>query len=157
MQACLRARVPYLDTANYEPPDVAKFEYRWPMGARWAVSRGGFDGAARQRFRSRVTNVFCAHAKTCSSTRSTRWTSWTAMPAITVTPLPPISTPRSTARDHPAGPLLGERRVARDRSPEREHDVRLPEVGPRKAYLLYHEELESLVKHLPVCSVSASG
>ncbi len=29
MEACLAAGADYLDTANYEPPDVAKFEYSW--------------------------------------------------------------------------------------------------------------------------------
>ena len=29
MDACLEAGVDYLDTANYEPPDQARFEYRW--------------------------------------------------------------------------------------------------------------------------------
>jgi saccharopine dehydrogenase (NAD+, L-lysine-forming) len=29
MDACLTAGVDYLDTANYEPPEVAKFEYKW--------------------------------------------------------------------------------------------------------------------------------
>ncbi len=35
MDACLEAGVHYLDTANYEPKDEAKFEYKW----QWAYRR----------------------------------------------------------------------------------------------------------------------
>jgi saccharopine dehydrogenase (NAD+, L-lysine-forming) len=39
MDACLETGVDYLDTANYEPPDVAKFEYKWQWATTSATAR----------------------------------------------------------------------------------------------------------------------
>src|SRR5689334_1233250 len=63
MDACLEAGVDYLDTANYEPPDVAKFEYKWQWAyqdrfvaaKRMALLGSGFDPG--------MTNVYCAYAQ----------------------------------------------------------------------------------------------
>src|SRR4030042_178476 len=63
MEACLQTGVHYLDTANYEPKDEAKFSYKlqWILHERFkekgimALLGSGFDPG--------VTNVFCAHAK----------------------------------------------------------------------------------------------
>ena len=73
MDACSRAGIPYIDTANYEHPDTAKFEYKlqWAKDGEFkaantmALLGSGFDPG--------VTNVFCAYA--ISLTRSTRSTS----------------------------------------------------------------------------------
>ncbi len=50
MDACLEAGVNYLDTANYEPLDTAKFEYSWQWAYQEKFREGGFDGSARQWF-----------------------------------------------------------------------------------------------------------
>ena len=52
MDACLEAGVDYLDTANYEPLDVAKFEYKWQWAYQERFAEGRPDGAARLGLRS---------------------------------------------------------------------------------------------------------
>ena len=52
MEACLAAGVHYLDTANYEPRDEAKFEYSWAVGLPGTLREGGSDGDSGLRFRS---------------------------------------------------------------------------------------------------------
>ena len=96
MDACLEAGVHYLDTANYEPRDEAKFDYKW----QWAYHdkyKAGPDGGARLRLRSRRhQRLLRLRAEAPASTRSTPSTSSTATPAATARRSPPTSIPRST-------------------------------------------------------------
>lgn len=63
MEACLRTRTHYLDTANYEHPDSAHFEYReqWAYDARY--KEAGIFALLGSGFDPGVTNVFCAYAQ----------------------------------------------------------------------------------------------
>ncbi len=63
MDACLETGVDYLDTANYEPPDVAKFEYKWQWAYRERFEKRGIMALLGSGFDPGVTNVFCAHAQ----------------------------------------------------------------------------------------------
>src|SRR6266545_3097639 len=63
MDACLETGVDYLDTANYEPPDVAKFEYKWQWAYQERYRKAGLMALLGSGFDPGVTNVFCAHAK----------------------------------------------------------------------------------------------
>src|SRR5690606_7780205 len=63
MEACLAAGVDYLDTANYEPPDVAKFEYSWQWAYREKFEAAGRMALLGSGFDPGVTNVFCAYAQ----------------------------------------------------------------------------------------------
>src|SRR5262245_33107505 len=63
MDACLDAGVPYLDTANYEPPDVAKFEYKWQWAYRDRYRERGVFAVLGSGFDPGVTNVYCAYAQ----------------------------------------------------------------------------------------------
>ena len=49
MDACLATRTHYVDTANYEPTDTAKFEYKWQWAYRGEIQRSGHLRAARER------------------------------------------------------------------------------------------------------------
>jgi saccharopine dehydrogenase (NAD+, L-lysine-forming) len=60
MDACLEAGVDYLDTANYEPPDVAKFEYEWQWAYRRQFERAGRMALLGAGFDPGVTNAFTA-------------------------------------------------------------------------------------------------
>jgi saccharopine dehydrogenase-like NADP-dependent oxidoreductase len=96
MDACLEAGVPYLDTANYEPPDEAKFEYKWQWAYRERFEKAGLMALLGSGFDPGVTNVFCAHAQKDLSTKFGPLTSSTAMRVATAILSPPISIPRST-------------------------------------------------------------
>ena len=63
MDACLEAGVDYLDTANYEPPDEAKFEYKWQWAYQDRFQSKGIMGLFGSGFDPGVTNVFCAYAQ----------------------------------------------------------------------------------------------
>ena len=63
MDACLAARVHYLDTANYEPPNEAKFEYKWQWAYQDRFKDAGLTALLGSGFDPGVTNVFCAYAQ----------------------------------------------------------------------------------------------
>lgn len=63
MEACLAAGVDYLDTANYEPPDVARFEYSWQWAYRDRFRDAGLTALLGSGFDPGVTNVFTAYVR----------------------------------------------------------------------------------------------
>jgi len=63
MDACLATRVNYLDTANYEPKDVAKFEYKWQWDYQTKFEQAGIMALLGSGFDPGVTNVFTAYMK----------------------------------------------------------------------------------------------
>ena len=63
MDACLETGVDYLDTANYEPPDEARFCYQWQWDYQERFKERGIMALLGSGFDPGVTNVFCAWAK----------------------------------------------------------------------------------------------
>ncbi|MHC5062178.1 MAG: saccharopine dehydrogenase family protein, partial [Planctomycetota bacterium] len=63
MQACLKTGTAYLDTANYEPPDQAKFEYKWQWELNEQFKDKGVMALLGCGFDPGVTNIFCAYAQ----------------------------------------------------------------------------------------------
>jgi len=63
MDACLEAGVHYMDTANYEPLDVAKFEYKWQWAYQQKFKDAGLMALLGSGFDPGVTNVFAAYAQ----------------------------------------------------------------------------------------------
>lgn len=63
MDACLAARVSYVDTANYEPEDTAKFEYKWQWAYRDRFREAGIMALLGSGFDPGVTGVFSAYAQ----------------------------------------------------------------------------------------------
>jgi saccharopine dehydrogenase (NAD+, L-lysine-forming) len=63
MDACLETGVDYLDTANYEPQDEAKFEYKWQWAYRDKFINANLMALLGSGFDPGVTNVFCAYAQ----------------------------------------------------------------------------------------------
>jgi len=63
MDACLKAGVNYLDTANYEPIDEAKFEYKWQWAYQDRFKDAGLTALLGSGFDPGVTNMFCAYAQ----------------------------------------------------------------------------------------------
>ena len=149
MDACLEAGVDYLDTANYEPPDEAKFEYKWQWDYQGRFEAGGIMALLGSGFDPGVTNVFCAYAQKhlfdeidyvdildCNGGDHGRPFATNFNPEINIREI----TQRGRYWEN------GEWVEIDPMSQSRMFDF--PEVGERKAYLLYHEELESLVKHI---------
>jgi saccharopine dehydrogenase (NAD+, L-lysine-forming) len=149
MDACLEAGVDYLDTANYEPPDEAKFEYKWQWDYQGRFESAGIMALLGSGFDPGVTNVFCAYAQKhlfdeidyvdildCNGGDHGRPFATNFNPEINIREI----TQRGRYWED------GEWVEIDPMSQSRMFDF--PEVGERKAYLLYHEELESLVKHI---------
>ena len=149
MDACLETGVDYLDTANYEPPDVAKFEYKWQWAYHERYRKAGIMGLLGSGFDPGVTNVFCAHAQKhlfdtihtvdildCNAGQHGHAFATNFNPEINIREI----TQRGRYWEN------GEWKEIDPLSESMMFDF--PEVGSYKAYLLYHEELESLVKNI---------
>ncbi len=63
MDACLATKTDYVDTANYEPEDTAKFEYKWQWAYREKFEKAGITALLGSGFDPGVTGVFCAYAQ----------------------------------------------------------------------------------------------
>lgn len=61
MDACLEAGVHYMDTANYEPLDTAKFEYKWQWAYQEKFKEAGLCALLGSGFDPGATNVFTAY------------------------------------------------------------------------------------------------
>jgi saccharopine dehydrogenase (NAD+, L-lysine-forming) len=149
MDACLAAGVDYLDTANYEPPEVAKFEYRWQWAYHDRYRGAGLMALLGAGFDPGVTNIFCAYAQKhlldeihtvdifdCNAGSHGRAFATNFNPEINIREI----TQRGRYWEE------GEWKETEPLSVSVMFDY--PGVGPRKSFLLYHEELESLVKNL---------
>ncbi|MEJ7597216.1 MAG: saccharopine dehydrogenase family protein [Kofleriaceae bacterium] len=149
MDACLEAGVDYLDTANYEPPDVAKFEYKWQWAYQDRFAKAGRMAVLGSGFDPGVTNVYCAYAQKhlldevhyvdivdCNGGSHGK--------AFATNFNPEINIREITARGR-----FWENGEWKDTDPlsvAKMFDY--PGVGERKSFLLYHEELESLAQNL---------
>ena len=60
MDACLATKTNYMDTANYEPEDTAKFEYKWQWDYRERFEKAGITALLGSGFDPGVTGVFSA-------------------------------------------------------------------------------------------------
>ena len=63
MDACLETRTNYMDTANYEPLDVAKFEYHWQWAYQERFKEAGITAILGCGFDPGQTNIYCAYAQ----------------------------------------------------------------------------------------------
>jgi len=149
MDACLETGVDYLDTANYEPPDVAKFEYKWQWAYHERYRKAGIMGLLGSGFDPGVTNVFCAYAQkhlfdTIQTIDILDCNAGQHGHAFATNFNPEINIREITQRGR-----YWESGEWKEIDPLSENMMfDFPEVGPYKAYLLYHEELESLVKNI---------
>ena len=149
MDACLEAGVNYLDTANYEPRDVAKFEYKWQWAYREKFEKAGLMALLGSGFDPGVTNVFCAYAQKhlfdeIHTVDIVDCNAGSHGKAFATNFNPEINLREVTARGKywENGQWIDTEPMAISETFD------FPGVGPRNAYLLYHEELESLVLHL---------
>lgn len=149
MDACLHAGVHYLDTANYEPPNHAKFEYSWQWAYRERYAKAGLTALLGSGFDPGVTNVFCAHAQKHLFDTIETIDILDANAGDHGYPFATNFNPEINIREITQRGRYwedGEWKETDPLSVKQVYDY--PVVGPKDSYLLYHEELESLAKNI---------
>ena len=149
MNACLEIGVDYLDTANYEPLDTAKFEYKWQWDYQDRYKNANIMALLGSGFDPGTTNVFCAYAQKhlfdeihtvdivdCNGGDHGK--------AFATNFNPEINIREVTARGRYFED--GEWKSTDPLSVHQPFDF--PGVGVREMYLMYHEEMESLSKNI---------
>jgi len=145
MDACLAADVDYLDTANYEPPDEAKFEYKWQWAYRERFEKAGRMALLGSGFDPGVTNVFCAYAHQELFDEIHTIDILDCNAGSHGHPFATNFNPEINIREITQRGRYWEKGEWKETDPlSVTWDFDFPEVGTYKAYLMYHEELESL-------------
>jgi len=150
MDACLETGVHYLDTANYEPLDEAKFEYSWQWAYRDRFRDAGLMALLGSGFDPGVTNVFCAHALKHHFDEIHTVDILDCNGGDHGYPFATNFNPEINIREVTAnGRFWQENQWVETRPMEYKRSFDFEAVGEKNMYLLYHEELESLAVHLP--------
>ena len=150
MDACLEAGVNYLDTANYEPKDEAKFEYSWQWAYKEKFEKAGLTAILGCGFDPGVTSVYTAYAAKhyfdeihyldivdCNAGDHGKAFATNFNPEINI-------------REVSQRGKFWENGEWVETEPHEIHKaLNYPEIGPKESYVIYHEELESLVKNFP--------
>ena len=150
MDACLESGVNYLDTANYEPKDEAKFEYKWQWAYKEKFEKAGLTAILGCGFDPGVTSIFTAYAAKhhfdeihyldivdCNAGDHGKAFATNFNPEINI-------------REVTQKGKYWENGEWVETEPHEIHKpLTYPEIGPKESYVIYHEELESLVKNFP--------
>lgn len=149
MEACLEAGVHYMDTANYEPIDVAKFEYKWQWAYQDRFKAAGLTAILGCGFDPGQTNIYCAYAQKnffdeiheidivdCNAGDHGQAFATNFNPEINLREVTQRGKYWENGEWVETDPL------------EFRKMIDYPEVGEKASYLLYHEELESLVENI---------
>jgi saccharopine dehydrogenase (NAD+, L-lysine-forming) len=150
MDACLAAGVNYMDTANYEPRDQAKFEYQWQWDYQERFQKAGLTALLGSGFDPGVTSVFAMWLKKhkldtirtldildCNGGDHGQAFATNFNPEINIRE---VTAPARHWQD-------GEWIETPPLSTKQSFDFEA--VGPKNMYMMYHEELESLAKFIP--------
>ena len=150
MDACLETGVNYLDTANYEPKDVAKFEYSWQWAYHERFKEKGIMAVLGCGFDPGVTNIYTAYAAKhhfdemhyldivdCNGGDHGKAFATNFNPEINIREITQKGRYWKNGKWVETEPF------------EIKKALTYPNIGPRNSYVLYHEELESLVKNFP--------
>lgn len=150
MDACLATGTDYLDTANYEPKDEAKFEYSWQWAYQERFKQKGIMALLGSGFDPGVTNVYTAYAAKhyfdeihyldivdCNGGDHGQAFATNFNPEINIREITQRGKFWQDGQWHETDPLSVR------------EDLHYQNIGERASYLMYHEELESIVKHFP--------
>ncbi len=149
MDACLKTNIPYLDTANYEHPDEAKFEYKEQWAKHEAFKQKGLMALLGSGFDPGATNVFCAYAQKHYFDEIHTIDILDCNAGDHGYPFATNFNPEINLREVSAnGRYWEDGKWIETKPMEIKMVWDYPEVGPKDSYLLYHEEMESLVKHI---------
>ncbi|MGQ7844441.1 saccharopine dehydrogenase family protein [Granulosicoccus sp. 3-233] len=151
MDACLEAGVHYMDTANYEPPDDARFEYHWQWAYQDKFKEAGLMALLGCGFDPGVTGIFTAHARKHHFDRIDYLDIIDCNAGDHGQPFATNFNPEINIREVSAKGRYWENGAWQETDPlSVRHVFDFPEgIGEMPMYLMYHEELESLTKHLP--------
>ena len=150
MDACLEAGVNYMDTANYEPKDEAHFEYSWQWAYKEKFEKAGLTAILGCGFDPGVTSIYTAYAAKhhfdeihyldivdCNAGDHHKAFATNFNPEVNI-------------REVSQRGKYWENGEWVETEPHEIHQpLNYPEIGPKESYVIYHEELESLVKNFP--------
>ncbi len=150
MEACLATKTHYLDTANYEPKDVAKFEYKWQWAYRDKFKQAGITGILGCGFDPGVTSIYTAYAAKhyfdeihyldivdCNAGDHGKSFATNFNPEINIREITQKGKYWENGKWIEVDPLSIHK------------PIDYPNIGEKESYLLYHEELESLTANFP--------
>ncbi len=150
MEACLKCGVNYLDTANYEPKDEAKFEYKWQWAYHDRFKDAGLTAILGCGFDPGVSAIYVAYAAKhyfdeihyldivdCNAGNHGMAFATNFNPEINI---------REVTQK---GKYWENGKWVETEPHEIHRPITYPEIGPKESYVIYHEELESLVKNYP--------
>ena len=150
MDACLETGVNYMDTANYEPKDEAHFEYSWQWAYKEKFEKAGLTAILGCGFDPGVTSIYTAYAAKhyfdeihyldivdCNAGDHGKAFATNFNPEINI---------REVSQ---RGKYWENGQWVETEPHEIHKPLNYPEIGPKESYVIYHEELESLVKNFP--------
>jgi len=151
MDACLETGVDYLDTANYEPLDEAKFEYKWQWAYHGRFKKAGIMALLGSGFDPGVTNVYTAHLHKHEFDSIETVDIVDANAGSHGQPFATNFNPEINIREITQRGRYWEDKSWKSTDPlSVKRSFEFPEgIGPMNIYLLYHEELESIARHFP--------
>jgi saccharopine dehydrogenase (NAD+, L-lysine-forming) len=149
MDACLQTGTHYLDTANYEPRDEAKFSYTWQWAYHDRFRQKGIMAVLGCGFDPGVVSVYCAYAQKalfdsidyidiidCNAGDHGKAFATNFNPEINIREVTQRGRYWENGQWIEVDPLSISKLID------------FPGIGPVKSYLIYHEEEESLVRHI---------
>lgn len=150
MDACLICGVNYLDTANYEPKDEAHFEYSWQWAYKKRFEDAGLTAILGCGFDPGVSGVYTAYAakhhfKEMQYLDIVDCNAGNHHKAFATNFNPEINIREITQK----GRFYQDGKWVETGALEIHKPLTYPNIGPKESYLMYHEELESLVKNYP--------
>ena len=149
MDACTQTGVDYVDTANYEHPDEAKFEYKEQWARDEQFKKAGIKALLGSGFDPGVTGVFCAYAQQNLFDEIHYIDIMDCNAGDHGYAFATNFNPEINLREVSANGRYWEEGSWIETKPlEIKVDHDYPEVGVKPSYLLYHEELESLSKNI---------
>lgn len=150
MDACLETGVHYVDTANYEPEDTAKFEYKWQWAYKERYEKAGITALLGSGFDPGVTSVFSAYALKHYFDEINYIDILDCNAGDHGYPFATNFNPEINIREVSAKGSYWENGHWVETEPmeiKRVYDF--PEIGEKDMYLLHHEEIESLALNIP--------
>ncbi|OGH90134.1 MAG: saccharopine dehydrogenase [Candidatus Magasanikbacteria bacterium RIFOXYD2_FULL_36_9] len=166
MEACLKAKVNYVDTANFEPVEEARMRYdeQWAMSDKFkeagllAVLGCGFDPGVSQAMTAYAAKNYFnemheLHIMDCNAGDHGHVFATNFSPEINIRE---VGSPARFWKDGQwvnVAPIIS----PLESRPDYHFAFNYPEIGPKETYLIYHEELQSLVKNFPTLKVATFG
>jgi saccharopine dehydrogenase (NAD+, L-lysine-forming) len=149
MDACLATKVDYVDTANYEPLDTAKFEYKWQWAYRDKFKEAGITALLGSGFDPGVTGVFSAYAQKHYFDEIHTIDILDANAGDHGYPFATNFNPEINIREITAnGSYYDNGKFIETEPLSIKTTYDFPQIGTKDIYLLHHEELESLALNI---------